>query len=235
MPTIKIFDWPAEMCFRNADFGYMHASVAGKTYFTGRPDGNTLAIPKRMMFDASGPQRRRGIVEVIRFAIEPNNFIRMPDPAWALDRPPGVASLSGNVNWVSGVSWADGANWGPVLSLDRDYNQGAVTLIVLNLPPNADVFRSGDMIGIGGRHYMVASDSSTSNSGQAQIKLVKGLEENTSGSLFVEFPVKHLFKAQIPIPKDRGAAQLYDWKATMTEVFKSEYNGATFEDAQFFP
>lgn len=233
MITIKVFDWPSEMRFRRASVGYAHPSVAGTKDSTGRPQASTLAIPKRLMVDAAGPQKDSGVVEVVRYALQPANLVRMPSPYWCKGRSKSVAALARGVVWDDGAEWADGAEWGPYLYLDAA-SEGDTSVTVNGLPPNEKVFRSGDAIGINGAHYMVRLESGSDENGAATVSLVRGLQSAVAAEDQAEFPVRHLFLPVIPMPTDRDFGIVYDWEATMVEVFKSEYPGVTFEDATFF-
>ena len=234
MPTIKVFNWPCEMGFRRADIGYTHNSMAGTAYTTGQPVAVTLATPRRMMIDASGFQKENGVVEVIRYSLQPNNFVRMPNPAWAKGRSKAVAALAGNVVWADGAEWASGATWGPYIGLNGARGVGSTSIDLLGLPPNEKVFKPGDMIGIGSGHYMIRAAASSNGGGQATVTLVRGLTEIAASQSQIEFPVRHLFQISLGIATDRDLAQVYDWSATFTEVFKSQYPGVTFEEASFF-
>ena len=232
MTTIKIFEWPYEMWFLSADIGYSHASVAGEAYFTGRPQGQSLALPKRVKITASGSAEHKGVIEAVRYSLSPANLVSLPDPNWPVGRSASVRALASSVRW-SRASWAS-ARWGHSLSLSDGYAAGDSVITIRGTPPSQQIVRHGDLIGLGGVHYMVKSPAVSDANGTVTVSLVRPIESALSASSPVEYPVKHLFSAKIAIPTDQQPVLSYDWAGTMTEVFQSEYDNVTFENASFF-
>ena len=233
MTEIKIYDWPSQLWFQRADAGYAHASVAGTAYYTGQPLANGLALPKRMMVTATGLQANAGAVEVVRYALEPNNFVRMSDPNWQVGRPSAVARLAHNVVWV-GAKWRSGAVWRGRIHLAQARVEGDDEIFLSGLPRAESVFRSGDMIGVGGVHYMVATPVVSGADGRASVRIVRGLRAAAAFGDGVEYPVRHIFKAVIAAATDRAPSHSFEWSASFTEVFKSEFSGVVYRDASFF-
>jgi hypothetical protein len=226
--TIRLYPWPSALRVANADVGYDHAQISGRAYFSGRPQGETLALPKRRRIVASGPLPDPGLVEVMRYALSPNNLVHMTDPVWAKGRAAAVAALARDVVWDTGANWATGAAWGPYIGAAAPASAGDRALSLMNLPANVAVFRTGDVIGVGGVHHMVAAPASTTATGTATVRLVRGVAADVAVGAQIEFPVKHLFSVRMGIPRDLGRSWAFEWDATFTEVFKSEFSGVSF-------
>lgn len=232
-PRITIYDWPAQMTFTRASSGYDHNKRAGQAYFTGRAQGVILAIPKRWSIDAGGIQRHHGLVELMRQSLVPNNLVRLSDPLWCKGRSPAVARLALGIVWEDGADWDSGAQWRQPIRLTASVSDGAPAVTMDGLPPGEQIFRPGDIFGIGGIHYMASGARVSDSRGVVTVPVQGGVTAFARAGDVVEYPVRHLFSVEMGIAQERNTGLSFEWSGVMTEAFQFEYDGVTFDEAKF--